>query len=166
MFGAPAQQVDGVRDDFLEDLQTTLNPTGASGQVHHKATTAYPRLPPTQHGVRRIAPAVGAQRFRDPGRGSLQDRGRRLGRDIARAEPGTTEGQDEINVATVSPTDDGRRDILDLIGHGRMLDQGPSTTCDPLDGGLTGGVFAMTPGNPIADRKEGNADHRFIDPSL
>jgi len=166
MFGAPAQQIDGVRDDFLENLQATLDPTGASGQVHHKTATANSGLAPAQHGVGRIVHAVGAQRFRNSGRGPLQDRGCRLGRDIARAEPGTTEGQDEIDIAAVRPTDDARGDVFNLIGHGQMLDQEPSTTCDPLDGGPTGSVFAMTASDSIADRKYGNADHRFIEPSL
>ena len=166
MIGAPAHQIDGVRDDLLEHLQAALDPVGASRQVHYKAATANPSLPPAQHGVRRIAHAVGAQSFCNTGSGSLQYRGCRLGRDIARAKPGTTQGQDEVDITAVRPTDDGRGDNLDFIGHGQVLDQGPTTTCDPLDGSLTGGILAMTASNPIADREQGNPNHRLIEPSL
>ena len=146
------QQVEGMRRDQQQDREPLHRSARGPRQVADQALAPGARGRARQHAEAAAAGVARApDRLDDPRRLTFDDRTRSLGREVARAETGTTGGDDQTR-EPVGEVGQCLGDRFGAVARYAVLDHLVARGCELFDQRAAAGVVARTAGAFKSDK--------------
>src|SRR6056297_1017847 len=153
------QHVQRVRQDRHQSLERLLRSGRAAGKVHDQRAASDPYDTAREHRERRRPRSLGAHPLRHAGHVAIDDVARRLGRPVARSQPGASAGQHQVGPFRVGPEAQLRADPRLLVGNQVVVDLDVRTSRENLADRLHGGIVPCAGRATVADGEDGGAVH-------
>src|SRR3954470_23889971 len=99
-----SENADGMLDDWIQGSQCIANAVRGAGEIHNQGFATGAAHSSRERGGGKAREVKCPQSFSDPWRLALEHDARRLGRHVARTEPGAAGGEHEIRLVRVRPT--------------------------------------------------------------
>src|SRR5690606_7561654 len=152
-----AEQLDRMTEERLENGQSITNAARAPREIDDEGTAADPGNAAGQPCVRRSGGASGANRLGDARRLALEDRPRRLGRDVPRSETRSARRDDDVSDVAVGPGGESRADRRGIVGDHGAGGRHVTMRDRPLRNDIAAPVLARAPRDPVRYGENGQA---------
>ena len=167
------RQLRHVLEKRAQDAHTVPDSTRAAGEVGDKDLAPGAGQAPGEGRIGGLLLTSAPDQLREARCGPIQNRRRRLGRDVPWAEPRSPRRQDDVHLTSVGPSKENGNDSIRPVGHDLPKGQGMTFPPTPFFQQSPALVGTLAPAAGVGDREDPHPQggdspgtHRRTEPSV